>query len=70
MYDETCRTPTFTEELLSAETGEEDALKAPERSFWSKYVSGILYLLKLVQLNVCKCKRIEKINLRNRSKIN
>ncbi|KAI0496240.1 hypothetical protein KFK09_022551 [Dendrobium nobile] len=38
------RTPTFTEELLAAETGEEEALKAPERSFWSKYW---MYLIPL-----------------------
>lgn len=31
------RTPTFTEELLAAETGEGEVLKPPEKSFWAKY---------------------------------
>ncbi|KAK8949405.1 hypothetical protein KSP39_PZI006183 [Platanthera zijinensis] len=31
------RTPTFAEELLAAETGEEEVLKPPEKSFWAKY---------------------------------
>lgn len=31
------RTPTFAEELLAAETGEEEVLKLPEKSFWAKY---------------------------------
>ncbi|XP_020586256.1 ER membrane protein complex subunit 10 [Phalaenopsis equestris] len=38
------RTPTFTEELLASEPGVEEALKAPERSFWSKYW---MYLIPL-----------------------
>lgn len=38
------RTPTFTEELIQAETAEDEGVKPPEKTFWAKYW---MYLIPL-----------------------
>lgn len=42
-----CRTPTFAEELLQAETGEGEGVKPVEKSFWAKYVRSFCSVLAL-----------------------
>lgn len=45
LFSNTCRTPTFAEELLAAEEGVGEGVKPPERSFWAKYVRDLFVFL-------------------------